>query len=97
MRGCMAKDENGNYLLVSSRGVKVKLNNSDDIAKHVGQQVRVSGAFIDAVESPNTTPGSTGNPANSNAAAKHHAAREFRVVKVDVIAQTCSAPAAKKK
>ena len=97
MRGCVAKDENGNYLLVPPRGVKVRLKGSDDVAARVGQQVKVSGAFIDADEDNSTTQGSsTTSYANANGTSKHHPIREFRVVKMDVISQTCTAPAKRK-
>ena len=92
MKGCIAKDENGNYLLVPPHGVKVKLNNSEDVAKHVGQQVKLSGAFVDA-EEPTIPPPATG----SHPASKSRVVREFRVVRVDVVSQTCSSPPAKKK
>lgn len=91
MKGCVTKDENGNFLLTPPRGVKVKLNNSDDVAKHVGQQVKISGAFVDAEEP------SASAAAGSQPASKSRVVREFRVVKVDVISQACSSPPAKKK
>jgi len=90
MKGCITKDENGNYLLAPPRGVKVKLNNSDDVAKHIGQQVKLSGAFVDA-EEPHAP------AAGSQPASKSPVVREFRVVKVDVVSQTCSSSPSKKK
>ena len=96
MRGCVAKDENGDYLLVPPRGVRVRLNSSDDISRHVGQQVKVSGAFVDADE-PSTAPPAGGAAGSSQSGSKTHVVREFRVVKLDVISQTCSAPPARKK
>ena len=96
MRGCIAKDEDGNYLLVPPRGVKVRLKDSDDVAARVGEQVKVSGAFIDADEDNSTTQGSSTTSANPNGTSKHHPVREFRVVKIDVISQTCTAPAKRK-
>ena len=96
MRGCVAKDENGNYLLVPVRGVKVRLKDSDDVAARVGQQVKVSGAFIDADEDNSTTQGSSTTSGNPNGTSKYHPVREFRVVKIDVISQTCTAPAKRK-
>jgi hypothetical protein len=92
MKGCIAKDENGNYLLVPLRGVKVRLNSSDEVSMHVGQQVKLSGAFVDADE-----PASSSPAAGSQSASKSGVVREFRVVKVDVLSQSCSAPPTKKK
>ena len=92
MKGCIAKDENGNYLLVPLRGVKVRLNSSDELSRHVGQQVKLSGAFVDADE-PATPPPA----AESQSASKSRVVREFRVAKVDVVSQSCSAPPTKKK
>ena len=92
MKGCITKDENGNYLLTPPRGVQVKLNNSDDVAKHLGQQVRLSGAFVDAPEPSTSSPAAESQPAS-----KSRVVREFHVVKVDVVSQTCSSPPSKKK
>jgi hypothetical protein len=97
MRGCIAKDENGNYLLVPPRGVRVRLSTSDELAKHVGQQVKVSGAFIDADEPGTAMSGSAAGSPNPQSTSKPHVVREFRVVKVDVVSQTCSVPPPKKK
>lgn len=92
MKGCIAKDESGNYLLVPARGVKVRLNSSDEVARHLGQQVKIGGAFVDADESGGSSPAP-----DSQAASKSRVVREFRVVKVDVVSQSCSAPSTKKK
>jgi hypothetical protein len=97
MRGCIVKDGSGDYALAPPRGVKVRLNSSDDVVKHVGEQVKVSGAFIDADDDAPAAPDSPSSLPNSNGAAKHHVVREFRVVKVDVISQTCPTPPTKKK
>jgi hypothetical protein len=94
MKGCISKDTGGDYFLVTRRGTKVQLANSADVSSHVDQQVKLSGAFVDA-EKPDPDPGaSSGNSAETG---KNHPAREFRVIKVDVLAPTCSAPAAKRK
>lgn len=97
MRGCIAKDESGNYLLAPPRGVRVRLNSSDELAKHVGQQVKVSGAFIDADEPSTATSGSAAGSPNSQSTPKPHVVREFRVTKLDVVSQTCSVPSPRKK
>lgn len=91
MKGCIARDANGNYLLAPPRGVKVKLNSTDDLAKHLGQQVKLSGAFVDAEQPSSST------PPGSQSAGKPQVVREFRVVKVDVVSQTCNASPSKKK
>ena len=93
MRGCIVKNDSGDYLLAPVRGVKVRLNSSDDVMKHLGQQVKVSGAFVDADDDAAAAPGSP----NANEHSKPHVVREFRVVKVDVISQTCPAPPSRKK
>ena len=88
MRGCVARDESGSYTLQPQRGLKVKLNSADDLSAHVGHEVRVSGSFVN--EQTSTT--------NSNSrSAKLHAEREFRVLKLDTISQTCKLTPAKKK
>jgi hypothetical protein len=92
MKGCITKDDNGNYLLVPPRGVKVRLTSSDEVARHVGQQVKLSGAFVDADE-----PGASSPAAESQSESKSRVVREFRVGKVDVVSQSCSAPPTKKK
>lgn len=94
MRGCIVQDQNGNYLLAPPRGVKVRLSSSDDVSKHVGQLVKVSGAFVDADESNGAAPAVS--PGSSQSTAKTRVVREFRVIKVDVISQTCNAPPKKK-
>ena len=91
MKGCIAKDQSGNYFLVPPRGKKVQLDASGEITAHIGQQVRLSGAFVDADE-PDADSGT-----KSNGVGKHHAVREFRVLKVDVITASCPAPPARKK
>ena len=86
IKGCIVKDSHGGYLLVPQRGEKVRLNSSGDIANHEGQEVKVSGAFVDAPEPSDPAPGQ-----------KAPVVREFRVVKVDVLSTTCTLPAGKKK
>jgi len=94
MKGCIAKDANGDYLLVPQRGKKVRLSTSGEIAAHLGQQVRLSGAFVDADDADADSARSGGG---SSGPGKHHPVREFRVLKVDVISATCPAVPTKKK
>ena len=87
MKGCIHRDNSGGYVLVPQKGEKVRLNNYADVASHEGQQVKISGAFVDAQE-----PSDPAKPGQ-----KAPVVREFRVVKVDVISTTCILPAGKKK
>lgn len=73
----------------------MQLDSSADMAAHVGQQVRVSGAFVD-VETEDSSSGTPGSNPTSNTTSQHHAVREFRVMKVDVLASTCPAPPKKR-
>ena len=94
MRGCIVKSQSGDYALAPARGVKVRLNNPDEVIKHVGQHVKVSGAFIDADDDTPMTAESSASGPNSSGSSKH---REFRVVKIEVISTTCAAAAGKRK
>jgi len=87
MRGCVARDENGSYTLQPQRGLKVKLNSPEDLSKNVGHEVKVSGSFVNGEQSSNS----------NSKSAKLHAEREFRVLKLDTVSQTCKLTAAKKK
>jgi hypothetical protein len=87
MQGCISKDDKGDYVLVPRKGAKVVLSNSADVAGHLGQQVKISGAFVNAKDPLDPSKPQT----------KAQAVHEFRVIKLDVLAQTCSAPAKKKK
>lgn len=93
MKGCITADSAGNYFLVPRQGKKVQLNTSGEITSHVGQQVKVSGAFVDAQGAA----GSSASGGNPKGKPKERPARELRVVKVDVLAATCPTTAAAKK
>jgi hypothetical protein len=94
MKGCIAKDPDGDYFLVPQHGRRVQLTSSADLGTHVGQQVKLSGAFVDAEE---PDPRSSTSPSTPSATGgKPHTIREFRVLKVDVLSATCPAPQAKK-
>jgi len=93
MKGCIAREASGAYFLVPQRGKKVQLNSSEDIVSHVDQQVRISGAFVDAYEADAKSSAGGGS---SNGTGKRPV-REFHVVKVDVITATCPLLSAKKK
>ena len=93
MKGCVVKDSKGEYFLVSPRGGKVALNASEDLAAHLGQQVKASGAFIDTHE-PATA---AANTASSTSKGTLHPEREFRVLKIDVLSQSCAPPANKRR
>jgi len=91
-RGCLAKDESDGYQLVAQHGNRVKLNGVEDLSSYVGEQVKVRGAFGDA--HPRSTAGAMVDPASARG--KKHSGREFRVLKLDVLSQTCLTPAKKK-
>src|SRR5712671_791246 len=55
MKGCVVKNADGEYFLVSQRGSRVKLDAVEDMGPHVGQQVRASGAFVDTHEQGSST------------------------------------------
>lgn len=95
MKGCVVKDPDGDYFLVPQHGRKVQLTPSADLSTHVGQQVKLSGAFIDAEAADPKPSGSPGAP--STADGKPHTIREFRVLKVDVLSAACPAAPPKKK
>ncbi len=91
MKGCLLKDNAGAYELQTTHGRKVKLSNSEDLALQVGHQVKLSGAFIDAPEPAD--PGRENSAANGLPAdpqRRHPGLREFQVVKVESVANTCS-------
>lgn len=96
IKGCLSKDANGDYFLVLTHGRKVHLTSSSDVMSHVGQQVKLNGAFIDAPEAE-TKPATPASNSQSNARGKQHMVREFRVVKVDMLSATCAAPPVKTK
>jgi hypothetical protein len=82
----MVKDDAGAYELQTTRGRRVKLSSSAELANHVGHEVKLSGAFIDAPESDGSKPGASPSDAKHG----HAAGREFQVVKVEVIADSCT-------
>lgn len=84
MKGCVAKDNHGGYLLVPQKGEKVRLSSSGDLSNYEGQEVKLSGAFVDAQRS------------DAKPAQEASLIREFHVMKVDVLSTTCSLPAKKK-
>lgn len=94
MRGCVSKDEgeSGGFLLQTARGHKVRLNSPEDLTTHVGQEVKVSGGFVDADDAGNASSASGSMTAPGIASsAKANPNREFKVVKVEVVSVTCSA------
>jgi hypothetical protein len=95
MKGCVAKDPDGDYFLVPQHGRRVQLTPSAELGTHVGQQVKLSGAFIDA-EEPDPRPSGSTSP-SSPTDGKPHTIREFRVLKVDVVSAACPATPSKKK
>jgi len=94
MRGCVSKNEDpsGGFLLETARGHHVKLNSLEDLTNHVGQEVKVSGGFVDAKDpdDESSPSGSLTNPGSASTA-KSNPNREFKVVKLEVVSATCSA------
>lgn len=91
MKGCVVKDSSGAYFLALQRGTRVPLNSSNEMASHVGQQVRLSGDFIDA-EKPDPSSSTPSGSQGTSSAAGHRTVREFNVLKVDVLAPNCPPP-----
>jgi hypothetical protein len=95
MKGCVVKTAEGEYFLVSQRGSRVKLDAAEELASHVGQQVRASGAFVDTHEKgPAASAPSTMGSSGRNVL---HPEREFHVLKIEVLSQTCATTSAKKR
>lgn len=94
MRGCVSKNEDasGGFLLQTARGHKVRLNSLEDLTNHVGQEVKVSGGFVDAKDpdDDSSASGSLTSPGSASAA-KSNPTREFKVVKLEVVAASCTA------
>jgi len=91
MRGCVNKNDAGEYFLVPQRGPKVQLESKEDLAPHIGQQVKASGSFIDP---PGSAPHSSSSPRTNPVKDIHHD-HEFRVLKLEVLSVNC--PAGKKR
>lgn len=83
MKGCIASSGENEYSLVAQRGSRVRLDSAENLASHVGQQVKISGTFVEPSE---TAPQSDSSSSKSD---KLHPARDFRVLKLDVLSQTC--------
>lgn len=90
MKGCLTKDESGTYFLQTQRSSKVRLDSADDLGSRVGQFIRVTGAFVDT-HPPANGGTSAANQPHTNSAVQSHTTRAFRVFKVDVLSQVCSA------
>ena len=85
LKGCLITDADKRIVLVSVRGSRVPLSSVEDLSSHVGQQVRASGTFIE-IEKDQPENADPKNTAQS----KLHPEYEFRVLKLDVLSQTCS-------
>ncbi|HET9741327.1 MAG TPA: hypothetical protein VFQ00_01140 [Terriglobales bacterium] len=82
MRGCLLKDDSG-FILQNTRGRKVKLDTTADLSSDLNHEVRLHGTFVDAT--PDTpAAGSHSAPPDDPAD------REFHVVKLDTLAQSCT-------
>lgn len=82
LKGCLVRNDENQIILVSQRGSRVPVNSGEDLSIHLGQQVRASGAFVDKDQ-----------PADSDSKSKTegsvHSERQFRVLKIEVLSQTC--------
>ena len=83
MKGCLVQDAEKGIALISLRGSKVPLSSAEDLSSHIGQQVRASGAFVDKDDSSEAD--SSSKPEN-----RLHPEHEFRVIKIEVLSQTCT-------
>lgn len=91
MRGCVSKDEDANrgFLLQTPRGHRVRLNSLEDLTTHIGQEVKVTGGFVD-VDDPVSQSSASGSTTPGGASvAKSNPNREFKVVKLEVVSSTC--------
>jgi len=104
VEGCLSGSA-GSYTLTSSTGTTYQLNGaSDDLSKHVNQQVRVRGTQSASSASSSTSPGSassSGTPSSSSTASTPSSSSSssspssssqpsFTVSKVSKISDTCS-------
>jgi hypothetical protein len=88
MKGCLTKDESGAYVLQTQRNAKVKLESPEDLSSRVGRQIKVTGVFVD----PQSGGGaSAANQSRANSSLPPHSVRAFRVFRIDVLSQICSA------
>jgi hypothetical protein len=89
IEGCL-NGSAGNFTLISSTGITYQLTGaSDDLSKHVNQQVRVRGTQSAAAAPSSTSPTSSSSapsPSSSSAASQ----TTFSVSKVSKISDTCS-------
>lgn len=90
MKGCLVKDAEKGIVLVSQRGSKVPVSSAEDLSRHIGQQVKASGAFVEKDKDDPVDPNSSSKPDD-----KLHPEHGFRVLKIDVLSSTCL-PAKKK-
>lgn len=90
MKGCLTKDEGGTYLLQTRHSARVKLDTTEDLSPQVGQLVKVTGTFVDT-HPENDGGRSRADQSHANSSMQPHSTHAFRVFKVDVLSQTCSA------
>jgi hypothetical protein len=94
MHGCISKDEtaSGGFLLQTVHGHQVRLNSLEDLTTHLGQEVKVSGGFVDAKDpADESSPSGSTTTAGSASANKSNPNREFKVMKLEVLSATCAA------
>ena len=90
MKGCLTKDEGGTYLLQTRHSAKVKLESTEDLNSRLGQLVKVTGTFVDTHAGTDTGTSGAGQ-SHPDSSMQAHSTHAFRVFKVDVLSQTCSA------
>ena len=88
IEGCLSGSA-GSYTLTSSTGTSYQLTGSDDLSKHVNQQVRVKGTQSGSSASSSATPSSSSS-ASSPSSTSGASQPAFNVSKVSKISDTCS-------
>jgi hypothetical protein len=96
IEGCL-NGSGGSYTLTSSTGTYQLTGSTDDLSKHVNQQVRVKGTPIAVSASANTSPSgasSSSAPSSSTSASSPSSSsasqQSFTVSKVTKISDSCS-------
>ena len=89
IEGCLSGSAD-NYTLTSSTGTTYQLSGaSDDLSKHVNQQVRVTGTqSASSASSSSSSPSSSTSPSSSSSSSSQPS---FTVTKVTRISDSCSA------
>ena len=90
MKGCLTKDDGGTYLLQTRHSANVKLDSAEDLNPRVGQLVKVTGTFVDT-HLENDGGRTRADQSHASSSKQAYSTHAFRVFKIDVLSQTCSA------